>query len=260
MAGTLPAAVAEALNLAPGTPVVYGGGDNQMSLLGNGLLSASSPALINIGTGAQVSQVTSQYARKPGVDTRSYFNGLYAFVGASMGGGRSYAALREALQSREGRDIGYREMDELASSSARRRGRAGVPRAALGARPAVPKGSSDVRNCRTSATRPGRSWRASCWISTGCVPRRWQTGPGSWSARGKGCRTARVWAQMAADVFDCPIKITNFENAVWGAALIAALGAGAISDPARGDLRRSSTAGSFCPTRRSAAQYRRPHR
>jgi sugar (pentulose or hexulose) kinase len=38
------------LNLAPGTPVVYGGGDNQMSLLGNGW-SPGSPALI-IGTGA----------------------------------------------------------------------------------------------------------------------------------------------------------------------------------------------------------------
>ena len=102
VAGVVPEEVACGFGLAPGTRVIYGGGDNQMSLLGNGLMSANSPALINIGTGAQVSRVTSQYAKKAGVDTRSYFNGTYAFVGASVGGGRSYAQLREALAQSRG--------------------------------------------------------------------------------------------------------------------------------------------------------------
>ena len=102
VAGSVPQAVARSLGLAPGTPVVYGGGDNQMSLLGNGLFSGASPALINIGTGAQISKVTPRYARIPGIDTRSYFNGSYVFVGPSMGGGRSYARLKAALQKREG--------------------------------------------------------------------------------------------------------------------------------------------------------------
>jgi sugar (pentulose or hexulose) kinase len=97
IAGALPDAIARSLGLQPGVPVTYGGGDNQMSLLGNGLLSGDSPVLINIGTGAQISKVTPRYARAVGVDTRSYFNGAYVFVGASMGGGRNYAQLRDAL-------------------------------------------------------------------------------------------------------------------------------------------------------------------
>jgi NAD(P)-dependent dehydrogenase (short-subunit alcohol dehydrogenase family) len=75
--------------------VSTGGGDNQMSMLGSGLISGSSPALINIGTAAQISMVIPDYIRVPGVDTRSFFNGKYAFVGASLaGGGRveSYVA------------------------------------------------------------------------------------------------------------------------------------------------------------------------
>ena len=55
-------------------------------------------------------------------------------------------------------------------------------------------------------------------------------GPGFMVGAGKALQNSRVWTQIAADVFDSPIKITNFENAVWGAALIAAVGVGAVSD------------------------------
>ena len=55
-------------------------------------------------------------------------------------------------------------------------------------------------------------------------------GPGFMVGAGKGLQNSRVWAQMAADLFGCPVKITNFENAVWGAAVNAAVGVGAIRD------------------------------
>jgi len=47
---------------------------------------------------------------------------------------------------------------------------------------------------------------------------------------GKGLQKSRVWSQMAADMFGKPLRITDFENAVFGAALIAAWGVGAIGD------------------------------
>ena len=61
---------------------------------------------------------------------------------------------------------------------------------------------------------------------------------------------------MAADVFDRPIRITNFENAVWGAALIAAVGTGAVSD-LRDAISTIEYSREFAPDQVMAAQYRR---
>ena len=72
---------------------------------------------------------------------------------------------------------------------------------------------------------------------------------------GKGLQNSRVWAQMAADVFDCPIKITNFENAVWGAGLIAAVGASAVSDMSDA-IATIEYSREFAPDPVSAAQYK----
>ena len=229
VAGGLAPEVAHGVNLAPGTPVIYGGGDNQMSLLGNGLIDGHSPALINIGTGAQVSQIATQYTRQAGVETRCYFNGSYALVGASRGGGGSYAQLHGALQRRAGRAIDYREMDERAAQVAV--GADGLvfqlaAREAAGGRAAF-VGRPELQDV-------GRQARA---VMEGVLldlyrlrPPTFEDGPGFMVGAGKGLQNSPVWAQMAADVFDFPIKITNFENAVWGAALIAAVGVGAVSD------------------------------
>jgi xylulokinase len=227
VAGSVPQAVARSLGLAPGTPVVYGGGDNQMSLLGNGLVFSDSPILINIGTGAQISRVTPRYARIPGIDTRSFFNRQYAFVGASMGGGRNYAQLREDLRRCEQGDIGYRQMDEAAAQ------------VAVGADGLVYRvGSRRETHLREGFT--GRTELSGVGHQTRAVmegilldlhahrPPLEASGPGFMVGAGKGLQNSQVWAQMAADLFGCPIKVTNFENAVWAAAVMAAVGGGAI--------------------------------
>ncbi len=53
IAGTLTASAASATGLKKGIPVVYGGGDQQMQALGNGLVSPGM-ASVTIGTGGQV--------------------------------------------------------------------------------------------------------------------------------------------------------------------------------------------------------------
>jgi xylulokinase len=227
VAGSVPQAVAHSLGLAPGTRVVYGGGDNQMSLLGNGLVSGDSPALINIGTGAQISRVTSRYARIPGIDTRSFFNGQYAFVGASMGGGRNYAQLREDLRRGGQGDISYRQMDEAAAQVTV--GAEGlVYRVGSRRTPHLREGFTG----RTELRGVGHQTRA---VMEGILldlhahrPPLEASGPGFMVGAGKGLQNSQVWAQMAADLFGCPIRITNFENAVWAAAVVAAVGVGAI--------------------------------
>ena len=45
---------------------------------------------------------------------------------------------------------------------------------------------------------------------------------------GKGLQRSSVWSQVAADIFGKPLRITHFENALFGAALTAAVGVGAI--------------------------------
>lgn len=227
IAGLAPESVTYGLGLEPGVPVIYGGGDNQMSLLGNGLISGASPALLNIGTGAQVSKVTPHYVRIAGIDTRSYFHGTYVFVGASLGGGRSYAQLRDELTQREGRDVSYREMDELAAQ---------VAIGADGLEYRV-RSKHDLQRQEgffghIEMKSVGHQTRA---VMEGILLDLYRLCPplDASSARlmmgsGKGLQNSRVWAQIAADLFDCPIKITDFENAVWGAALMAAVGAGKI--------------------------------
>jgi sugar (pentulose or hexulose) kinase len=56
-------------------------------------------------------------------------------------------------------------------------------------------------------------------------------------------------------VFDCRIRITNFENAVWGAALIAAVGAGVVSD-VRDAFATIEYSREFAPNPVTAKQYR----
>jgi len=229
IAGAVPAGVARKLGLADGTPVVFGGGDNQVSLLGNGLVSQNSPALINIGTAAQISQVAASYAKLPGIDTRNFFEGQFAFVGPSFGGGHNFAALRLALQKREGRAISYAEMNEAASRVAP--GADGlVYHIATRRQPNRPDGFEG----RLDLTDIGHQSRA---VMEGVLldlrqmrPAASAGGAGFLAGSGKGLQNSAVWAQMAADMFGQPIKITNFENAVWGAAVLAALGVGLISN------------------------------
>ncbi len=254
VAGSVPQAVARSLGLTPGTPVVYGGGDNQMSLLGNGLVSGDSPTLINIGTGAQISRVTPRYARIPGIDTRSFFNGQYAFVGASMGGGRSYAQLREDLRRCGQGDISYRQMDEAAAQ------------VAVGAEGLVYRvGSRRETHLREGFT--GRTELSSVGHRTRAVmegilldlhahrPPLEASGPGFMVGSGKGLQNSPVWAQMAADLFGCPIKITNFENAVWAAAVIAAVGIGAIQS-VRDAIAMIAYSRELTPDAANTARYR----
>ncbi len=254
VAGVLPGVVASALGLAPGTPVVYGGGDNQMSLLGNGLISGDSPALINIGTGAQISKLTAQYARIPGIDTRSYFDGSYAFVGASMGGGRNYAQLRDELQRREGGDFGYQHMNEAACRVAV--GADGLEYRVRSRREIQPREGFAGRTELTDAGHRARAVMEGILLDLYALyPSVAVGGPGFMVGAGKGLQNSRVWAQMAADLFGCPVKITNFENAVWGAAVNAAVGVGAIRD-VRDAFAAIEYSQELAPDATHAAQYR----
>jgi xylulokinase len=115
IAGTISAEAAKLLGLRIGIPIIYGGGDNQASMFGSGLVTPASPALINIGTAAQVSKVRNRYRKFSGIDTRPYFENRFAMVGASLGGGGHYERLKNETEKKEGKPIKYSYLDSLAS-------------------------------------------------------------------------------------------------------------------------------------------------
>lgn len=224
-AGPISDQVADLVGLERKIPIIYGGGDNQMSMLGSGLAAPDSPILINIGTAAQISKVVSKFEKYPGLDIRSYFQGFYAIVGASLAGGGSYQWLRQKIREEGGTDIDYPEMDSFAS---------GVPAGADGlvfcsgpsrrdlARKRGFYGNTDRVSSiphRTRAVMEGVLMD----LYDGYEILKKGDRSGFMVGSGKGLQKSRLWPQIATDFFGKPVRIIDFENAVYGAALMAAL-------------------------------------
>ena len=81
-----------------GIPVYTAIGDNQASFLG-AVREVNSAVLVNIGTGSQVSVMAERPVKAGHAETRPFLKGSYLVVGASLCGGRAYAALEQFFRS-----------------------------------------------------------------------------------------------------------------------------------------------------------------
>ncbi len=81
-----------------GIPVTAALGDNQASFLGSVGL-ARGTALLNMGTGGQISMLSDQYFEAPGIEARPFLGGSYLLAGSSLCGGRAYAILEKFFRS-----------------------------------------------------------------------------------------------------------------------------------------------------------------
>ena len=75
-----------------GIPVSVALGDNQASFLGS-VRRADRQILVNMGTGGQVSLLTDRVIAGEDLELRPFIDNTYLIVGASLCGGRAYAAL-----------------------------------------------------------------------------------------------------------------------------------------------------------------------
>ena len=75
-------------------PVCVSVGDNQAGFLGS-VRDSQRSVSVNIGTGSQISLVSSGFENAGVLEARPFFEGYYLFVGASLCGGRSYAILEK---------------------------------------------------------------------------------------------------------------------------------------------------------------------
>lgn len=257
IAGGISQQIARVTGLEPGIPIIYSGGDNQMSMLGSGLFNQDSPILLNIGTAAQISKVTSTFQRVPEIDTRSYFNGCYAFVGASLAGGSSYRWLRERIRESEKAVIGYAQMDALSSTVTP--GADGLVYCSGPTRQNLHRRNGFCGNI-TRIDSIGHRARA---VMEGVLMDLYDAHEilrkddrcGFIMGAGKGLQRSRVWSQISADMLGKPLRVTDFENAVFGAALNAAMGVGAFEN-LDGPARSIQSAAEMIPEPESAKFYR----
>ncbi len=234
-AGVVGRTAAQLTGLPEGTPVALGGGDNQMSMVGSGVFSPDSPLLINIGTSGQVCAVTDRYIKIAGVDTRSFIRGRFALVGAGITGGICYTWLRNIISE----DI------KLAGARVESGGRLFSTLDALAER--IPFGCDGLKfepflrgTRREPAKRAAFTGIGHGNFTLGHRARAVMEGvvaelldfynhfegvsASSVTGAGNGLVKSRVWCNIAEQTFGVPLNVMDFENAVYGAALVAAEG------------------------------------
>ncbi|MBO5454198.1 MAG: hypothetical protein J6A69_09575 [Clostridia bacterium] len=74
-------------------PVSVAIGDNQASVFST--LADENDVLINVGTGSQVSVISSNKVTGEDIEVRPYFENKYLIVGAALCGGRAYSLLKD---------------------------------------------------------------------------------------------------------------------------------------------------------------------
>jgi sugar (pentulose or hexulose) kinase len=241
-AGGLRREVAAEVGLPAGLPVANAGGDNQASFLGS-VADPAASLLLNVGTGAQISAWLADYAEVAGLDTRPYPGGAYLLVGAGLFGGRSYAYLAEffrrvgaSLFDAEAPVDLYARMDALAREA---------PPGADGLRCApIFTGTREDPALRGSLTgltpenlTPGHLTRALLeGMAEGFAAFHARMAPALGARErlvgaGNGIRRNPLFAEILAARFRMPLAIPRVEeSAAAGAALLAAVGTGEISD------------------------------
>lgn len=229
--------IAEATGLVAGTPVAVGGGDQPLSMIGCGVSNPDQGIILNIGTGSQVSKVGEEYQKERETIVFCFPEKGYSLLGAALSGGAALkwwrtvsedCARMYGISSYEGKI--YQKMDQIAWN--------------------VPPGSDGLAFIPyLSGTRVQPELKASFLgisrdhsyahftraVMEGVVfelyylYEKLQTSGQEdipIIAAGGGF-SSQLWAQIASDIFDKEIKITQYqEQAALGDALIAGVAIG----------------------------------
>jgi sugar (pentulose or hexulose) kinase len=241
--GTITASMAEATGLPEGLPVFGGIGDNQASFLGS-VADRDDSVLVNIGTGGQVSVYTDRFGFDPVLEARPFPGGGYLLACAGLCGGRSYALLERFFQQVAEQVCGtstseplYAAMNRLADSAPRGAGGLMCEPYFTGTRH-----RPDLRASWTGVSAenftPANLTRAllegvARAFRTGyeAIGRLGGGGKKHLAGAGNGLRENPVLARCVADEFGLPLRLPRHrEEAAYGAALVAAVGAGLFPD------------------------------
>ena len=243
IAGHLRYDLAREAGLTAGIPVGVSVGDNQASFCGSVSDRAASVSL-TIGTGGQLSAHTGEHRTDAELETRSYLDDGYLLVRAELCGGHAYALWREFFRHVSIALFGiapppdlYDRMNALAAAAPA--GSAGLrcEPTFTGSRSA-PSQTGAWTGLTPANLLPGHMTRA---LLEGLIEifgqhyrrmvRLGITGRDRLVASGNALRRNELLCQIAGDAFQMPVLIpAHAEEAAYGAALVAAVAAGALSD------------------------------
>jgi xylulokinase len=231
IAGKVTKAAAAETGLPEGTPVVFGGADQPLQALGNGVIQ---PGVMTstIGTGGQIYSPVDRPVFNPGMNTHTFRNvqpGTWYVLGAMLSAGLSLKWLKQNVLQ----NMDYKGMDELADKvSPGSDGVIFLPYL-LGERtPHLDPNAKamfwglSLRHGREHLVRAvmeavvfGLKESVDIFEGMGIAINRI-------IASGGGARS-RLWLQIQADVFGREIYATNIEEqACMGAAMLAGVGCG----------------------------------
>ncbi len=235
IAGGLTAEFATAVGLREGTPVVYGGSDQAMQALGNGLID---PGLLSctIGTGGQLFAPTPEPSYDPALRLHCFCHALPArwhLEAGVLSCGLSLKWLRDNV-------VGGASYNDLANAAATvQPGAEGLMFAPYLAGERTPHMDPYARAAFVGLTlRHGRAHLARA-VMEGVVMALRQglelmldLGASAERIVASGGATRHLlWLQLQADIFDRPIHRTQTEEAAaLGAAMLAGIGAGLYAD------------------------------
>jgi sugar (pentulose or hexulose) kinase len=240
--GGLTESMAVATGLPVGLPVFVGVGDNQASFFGS-VPERRSTVLVNVGTGGQVATWFNGARCDRQIETRPFFNG-YLLVSAGLSGGAAYAALERFFRS-VGRDVLDVESEDSVYEAMNRLA-AEVPAGAdgLSCEPFFsgtryePWLKASWSGITLGNLTPGHLSRAllegmarAFAASVGRLAQLTGSPPAALVGAGNGIRTNPLLAQIVAETFGLPMQMpAHREEAAYGAALLAGVGAGVIAD------------------------------
>lgn len=238
--GLLSSELAAATGLPSGLPVCIGLGDNQAAVFGS-VADLENSVLVNVGTGGQVAAFSPRFVSSERLETRP-FPGGYLLVSAGLCGGRTYAILErffcQVCSMAPGCDAQgslFEAMNRLAAS---------VPAGADGLRceplftgtRSQPELRASFAGISAENFTPAHTTRALIEGMARIFREGYDEISSALGARrdkligaGNGLRENAVLAGAIAQEFQMPLALCERrEEAAFGAALSAAVGAGAI--------------------------------
>ena len=220
-----------------GIPVTAAVGDNQASFLGSVGLKENA-LLLNIGTGGQISMLADRPYSIEGIETRPMTKDRYLLAGASLCGGRAYAALERFFRSYAGSACGteepqYAVMEQIAEREWRKDPqqafRLQVDTTFMGTRE-DPLRRGSIANLSEDTFTPEHlilGVMAGMARELHDMYRKIEAGTGltaaSMTGSGNGLRNNRILQEICCHIFGKPMALSgNREEAACGAAAAAA--------------------------------------
>jgi len=234
IAGAVTGAAADATGLAPGTPLVYGGGDQIMQAIGNGVI-ADGMATVNIGSSGQVCFPSDEMKVNPAVTSNlfcGYRKNQWISMAATMSAGLSLAWWNNLVAPTDWKDLDA-EVEKIPPGSG---GLLFLPY--LGGERS-PHLNPDLSGSFVGLTHGTTHHKMTRAVMEGvtfalydCVNICTEMGlKAEYMVASGGGANSAPWLKMQADIFNVPLKIAqNHEQAALGAAITAGVGCGVFKD------------------------------